>query len=207
MKPLLRVDATDARVALRGADGAIWLGPCRAGVALADGRYFEITENARPESGVDGLVVRMPGRGDVPELRWHFQPRPQDQALALWLEVYNATDESLAIARLDVLLAPVVIPLAPFAASPVWLQGDMHKLLAAFASGGTQQGEVIVATGDRTEPPSLDRLVAATHPVGVQLPPGGLLASELLLVVVDQPRETALDLLKQEIARETGSPA
>jgi hypothetical protein len=206
---VIRVDATDGKVTLRDAGAGIWLADCLAGVALADGRYETFDEATRPETGIDGLVVRRPGNSTRPELRWHFQRRPRDQALALWLEIYNATGQTLQVERLDVLVAPTGFLGRPTAAYSLtrplqtpWLAAldsvDSHSLWIGFASAGVQHGE-IWAAGSSLESPWL---VARTRPGGVPLPPGGTLASELLLLIVDQPAAGARRLFEAEMAIE-----
>jgi hypothetical protein len=208
---VIRVDATDGEVTLRDATNGIWLAACQAGVALGGGRYETFDEATRPETGVDGLVVRRPGRGDRPELRWHFQRRPKDQAVALWLEIHNATGDSLVVERLDVLVAPGGFlagasesqrfsrPLATPWLAAIEGAGN-HSLWIGFASAGVQAGEIEI---DAHSP----RLVARTHPAGVQLPPGGTLASELLLLIVDQPVIEARRLFEAEMALEARATA
>lgn len=176
-----RVDATDGQVRLRDAQGAVWLGPCTAAAILADGTRVAFDDDARPESGVDGLVVRQGRRGQV-ELRWHFEPRPKDQALAVWLGVYNATDEAVGVTHLEVLSAPAGLAgaLAKVHHEQPWLvslESHEHRLLVGFAGEGTHGGRILGDPG----------LVAIAHPPVDILPPGGLMGSDLLVLVADHP--------------------
>jgi hypothetical protein len=173
---MIRVDATDGRVRLRNGQGAIWLDPCRAAAVQVDGKRWEMSDDAVPESGVDGLVVRQRWRGG-PELRWHFQPR--EGALVSWLEVHNASDDPLELATLEVLAAP--------------LEGEADVLVIGFASPGAPDTAISMSGG---------KLLAIAHLPGTPLPPGGTLPSELLFLALDHPR--GRELFEQEVARESG---
>jgi len=184
---VIRVDATNGVVQLRDGEGRVWLGPCRGAVHLADGQVFAFDDDARPESGVDGLVVRQRPRGG-PELRWHFQPRPAEGALGMWLEAHNATGSAIAIVRFDVLTAPD--DMARPDPEQRWLaQGP--RLLIGFASPGAPRCTIT---------PGL----TACQAVAALLPPGGTLPSELLWLVWDQPAEAAHASYAAAVKREAG---
>jgi hypothetical protein len=184
---VIKVDATNGRVQFRDGEGRARLGPCRAGVALADGRSFRFDDEAKPESGVDGLVVRQRPAGG-PELRWHFQPHPADGALGMWLEVHNHTDAAIALVRLDVLAAPEDT-VQPDPDRPWLAQGP--RLLVGFASAGASSCSVV---------PGL----VASQPIAMILPPGGTLPSELLWLVLDCAPDEAYASYAAAVKREAG---
>lgn len=184
---MIRVDATNGRVQFRDGEGRVWLSPCRAAVVLADGRRYAFDDEARPESGVDGLVVRQ-RLGDGPELRWHFQPRPAEGALGMWLEVHNPTGEAIALVRLDVLIAPEATA-QPDPDQPWLALGP--QVLVGFASAGAPQCSIT---------PGL----TASQPVAMILPPGGTLPSELLWLVAGRPVAEAHASYVAAVKREGG---
>ncbi|MDB5102095.1 MAG: hypothetical protein JWM80_6516 [Cyanobacteria bacterium RYN_339] len=184
---MIKVDATHGRVQLRDAEGKVWLGPCRAGVQLADGTYISLDDDARPESGVDGLVVKQRKAGG-PELRWHFQPHPAEGALGLWLEIHNPTGSALAVVRLEVLVAPDDF-VRPDADQPWLAMGP--RMLVGFVSEGAPNCQITSG-------------LVASQSVAAILPPGGTLPSELLWLVLDQTPADARASFTSAVKREQG---
>jgi hypothetical protein len=184
---MIKVDATHGRVQFRDGEGKVWLGPCTAGVQLADGSFIAFDDDARPESGVDGLVVRQRPTDGL-ELRWNFQPRPAEGALGLWLEVHNPTGSAVAVVRLEVLAAPDDF-VRPDPEQP-WLALGPRLLVGVDSSGATS---CEITPG-----------LTASQSLAAILPPGGTLPSELLWLVLDRSPEEARASFTAAVAREQG---
>jgi alpha-galactosidase len=100
----IRLSAVNGLLKVENLEGQPLLVDCRATVELSSSVQYT-TDGGVSEKTAEGLVIRSPGTALRPELRWHISPG-EGRSLRLWLEIENTTAQSLAVERLDVLVAP-----------------------------------------------------------------------------------------------------